>query len=124
MAARQNRGTLPRQGEAIVAKRLSKLTAVQHEILAAVWDQPQGATVSEIWQRIAVGRSVTRTTVLNLVDRLEKRGWLAREKQADGFRYRATIDREATSRLVASEFVDEFFGGSASQLVTSLLGSK
>ena len=107
-----------------MAKSLSKLTSTQHEILAAVWSYPDGATVTEIWQRISASRQVTRTTILNLVDRLEKRGWLEREKHADGFRYRAAADREATARLVVTEFVDDFFSGSASELVTSLLGSK
>jgi predicted transcriptional regulator len=107
-----------------VAKRLSKLTSTQHEILTAVWSFPEGATVTQIWERIAETRQVTRTTILNLVDRLEKRGWLERQKQAEGFRYRAAADRETTARLMVTEFVDDFFSGSASELVTSLLGSK
>ncbi|HEY2252557.1 MAG TPA: BlaI/MecI/CopY family transcriptional regulator [Planctomycetaceae bacterium] len=107
-----------------MSKRLSKLTSTQHEILSAVWDRPDGATVTQIWEQIATTRSVTRTTILNLVDRLEKRGWLSREKESDGFRYRATVDRAATAQLVVTEFVDDFFSGSASELVTSLLGSK
>jgi BlaI family transcriptional regulator, penicillinase repressor len=107
-----------------LSKRLSKLTSTQHEILSAVWSFPDGATVTQIWERISASRQVTRTTILNLVDRLEKRGWLERQKHADGFRYRAAADRETTARLVVTEFVDEFFSGSASELVTSLLGSK
>ena len=56
------------------------LTPAQFELVAAAWDGPaEGMTVAEIWQAVADRRGVTRTTVLNLVDRLEKRGWLARE---------------------------------------------
>ena len=36
-------------------------------------------------------RQVTRTTVLNLVDRLEKRGWLARGKVDSVFCYRCLL---------------------------------
>ncbi|MDA0921671.1 MAG: BlaI/MecI/CopY family transcriptional regulator [Planctomycetota bacterium] len=101
------------------------LTAAQHEILEVVWNAPNsGATVTEIWQAIGQQRDVTRTTVLNQVDRLEKRGWLRRKKHADGFRYVATRNRDQASRGLAEEFVDSFFGGSASELVMSLLGSK
>jgi predicted transcriptional regulator len=100
------------------------LTATQHEILEVVWSFAAGATVTEIWEAISARRAVTRTTILNLVDRLEKRRWLKRHKAEDGFRYMAAMDREATAHLLANEFVAGFFGGSASSLVMSLLGNK
>jgi predicted transcriptional regulator len=100
------------------------LTAVQFEIMQVVWDAPQGATVAEIWEAIGKGREVTRTTVLNLVGRLDKRGWLKRRKLEGVFRYFAAVDRDTTTGRVAEKFVDEFFGGSAAELVMSLLGSK
>ncbi len=102
----------------------STLTPTQHEILEVVWQRPAGATVTEIWEAITPHRPVGRTTILNLVDRLEKRRWLKRHKADDGFRYMAAIDRETTARLLTTEFVDGFFGGSASNLVMSLLGNK
>jgi len=101
------------------------LTAAQHEILEVIWSGPPvGATVTEIWQAIAAQRAVSRTTVLNQVDRLEKRGWLKRKKSDDGYRYLATRTRDEAARSLANEFIDAFFGGSTSQLVMSLLGSK
>ena len=101
------------------------LTAVQLEILEIVWNAAgTGATVAEIWQQVGVRRAVTRTTVLNHVDRLEKRGWLKRHEHKDGFRYEATRSREQATSGLATEFVDSFFGGSASDLVMSLLATK
>lgn len=101
------------------------LTAAQHEILEAVWNSGKlGSTVAEIWGEIARHRPVTRTTVLNQVDRLEKRGWLKRYEHADGFRYVASQPRQQVASGLALEFVNSFFGGSASELVMSLLGSK
>ena len=101
------------------------LTAAQHEIMEIVWQaSAAGVTVAEIWQAIGDQRAVARTTVLNQVDRLEKRGWLSRKKSDDGFRYVATRSREQASQGLAEEFVNSFFGGSASELVMSLLGSK
>ena len=101
------------------------LTAAQHEIMEVIWAAgPSGATVTEIWTAIGQQREVTRTTVLNQVDRLEKRGWLTRRKHEGAFRYVGTLDRADTARSLAEEFVADFFGGSASELVTSLLGSK
>jgi BlaI family transcriptional regulator, penicillinase repressor len=100
------------------------LTPVQFEILQVAWNASDGASVAEIWETISAGRDVGRTTILNLVDRLEKRGWLSRRKIDGVFRYRPTVDRETATGHVAAEFVDSFFSGSASDLVMSLLGSR
>ena len=101
------------------------LTPAQYEILNVVWAAGrEGATVAEIWQQITGQRPVTRTTVLNLIDRLEKRGWLRRVDDADGpNRFVAAVDRQRTKTALAREFVHDFFDGSAGNLVMSLLGS-
>ena len=52
-----------------------KLTAVQFEIMQLLWDRSSGMTVGEIWDTILEKREVSRTTVLTLVDRLEKETW-------------------------------------------------
>src|SRR5262245_48873976 len=55
------------------------LTAAQYEIMDAVWNAgAEGVSVADIWQAISHARAIGRTTVLNQVDRLEKRGWLKR----------------------------------------------
>ncbi|QDT88586.1 BlaI/MecI/CopY family transcriptional regulator [Gimesia algae] len=101
------------------------LTAAQYQILEVIWSGPDaGATVTQIWQAICHQREVTRTTVLNQVDRLEKRGWLRRKKHDDGYRYVATQSREQAAREITAEFVDSYFAGSASELLMSLLGTK
>ena len=101
------------------------ITPVQYEILQVIWGgDDEGSTVAEIWREISKSRSVGRTTVLNLVDRLEKRGWLTRRQAPGGYRYRTTLNREETTHTLAAEFVDDFFGGKASDLVMSLLGNR
>lgn len=91
--------------------------------MQAVWNASDGATVAEIWEVITESREVARTTVLNLVGRLESRGWLRRRKHEGVYRYEATIDRETAKADVAERFMDDFFGGSTRELVLSLLGS-
>ncbi len=99
----------------------ARLTPVQFEIMQAVWDSPCGASVAEVWQVISRARKVTRTTVLNLVARLEQRHWLKRSKGDGPIRYVATTDHDTASSNVAVKFVKEFFGGSATDLVMSLI---
>ena len=106
-------------------KPAGSLTSIQHEIMGVVWDSgAEGATVSEIWQAIATQRRVGRTTILNLVARLVKRHWLVRRDRRKPIHYLAALGREETAAALADGFVEDFFGGSASNLVISLLGSK
>ena len=108
-----------------MAKADQELFASEWAILEAVWESgEEGATVAEIWREISKERPVGRTTILNLVDRLEKRDWLTRRQAKGVYRYRAAMDREKTAHTLASEFVDDFFGGRASDLVLSLLGKR
>lgn len=101
------------------------LTGTQLEIMEAVWSAGSGGiSVAEIWHLLAAQRAVARTTVLTMVARLEKRGWLVRKEAGRAFRYFATRGKAQASSGLAARFVDEFFGGSASELVMSLLGSK
>jgi predicted transcriptional regulator len=105
-------------------KPKGKLTAAQYEIMAVVWATgTAGVTVADIWQTIAKVRSVARTTVLNQVDRLERRGWLRRLTGDGPTRFAATLSREDAAHQLVTDFVADFFQGSTSELVSALLGS-
>ena len=101
------------------------LTAAQYEIMAAVWEAGSaGVTVADIWQAIARTRALGRTTVLNQVDRLEKRGWLRRVPGDGTTRFQATISRDEASRQLVAGFVSDYFQGSGVELVSALLGTE
>ncbi|MBC7544957.1 MAG: BlaI/MecI/CopY family transcriptional regulator [Candidatus Sericytochromatia bacterium] len=60
------------------------------------------ATVRDVCQSIAE-RNLAYTTIMTTLDRLHKKGLLAREKQGHAFVYRAIVDRQTHERrLVAS----------------------
>ena len=101
------------------------LTAAQYEIMDAVWNAgEEGVSVADIWQAISQARAIGRTTVLNQVDRLEKRGWLKRLPGAGSTRFRAMLAREDASRQLVSGFVSDYFQGRAVDLVSALLGDQ
>jgi BlaI family transcriptional regulator, penicillinase repressor len=100
------------------------LTAAQYEIMAAVWDASEdGITVAEIWQAISQDRAIGRTTVLNQVDRLEKRSWLKRLPGDGPTRFRAMLSKEDASKQLVAGFVSDYFQGSTIELVSALLGN-
>jgi predicted transcriptional regulator len=92
--------------------------------MAAVWAAGiEGVTVADIWQTIAEARSVGRTTVLNQVDRLEKRGWLRRLPGDGPLRFQANVSKDDASRQLVAEFASDFFQGSTVELASALLGN-
>jgi len=100
-----------------------RLSPAQYEILEAIWEVgPPGASGLQVWERISERRKVVRTTVVNLITRLEARGWLKRVDGDDAIRFWPTLPQEQVEAMVTQDFVESFFGGSTSQLILSLLG--
>ncbi len=106
------------------------LTPAQYEIMEYIWKTGRcGASVGMIWKEISKTRSVSRTTVLNLVDRLEKRDFVFRQEarpNQDGHanRFVSNVSRRKTCAKLLKNFVDDYYEGSASQLVQALLRFK
>jgi predicted transcriptional regulator len=107
-----------------VAQPQGSLTPNQVEIMEVVWAAgEEGATIAQIWQALSARRAVARTTVLTQVTRLENRHWLVRRESDHGIHFVAARSKETAAGQIAARFVQEMFGGSASGLVRSLLGS-
>lgn len=108
-----------------MSRKKGTLTGTQLEIMEVVWGRGRaGASTSEIWQELAQKRRVARTTVLTMVQRLEKRGWLARIEDEGVLRFRATSSRDHTTDELTATFIEQVFGGSPERLVRNLLGSR
>lgn len=100
------------------------LTAAQYEIMLAIWAAgADGVSVADVWQTIAQTRAIGRTTVLNQVDRLEKRGWVQRVPGDGPTRFRATLSKDDASQQLVAGFVSDYFQGSTVDLVSALLGN-
>ena len=101
-----------------------RLTDVQLEIMEVFWGgPPEGLKPSDVWMILGDKRDVARTTILTLLNRLEHRGWIERASDSKGVIYRATVSEEEASSHQAASFLDEYFEGSATRLISSLLGS-
>lgn len=107
-----------------MVKPKGSLTGPQFEILELLWDHETGKSVAEIWGVLQERRQVSRTTILNLVDRLEKRDWLFRTKVDGIFLYQAVAEREPTEQMLADQFIGDYFGGSPGNFLLSLLGTR
>ena len=89
------------------------------ECLKVLWDLGEG-TVRDVRQAMMESRGLAYTTVLTLLDRLEKRGSVTRRKHGRYFIYVPKLTREAMQQHAVKEVVDGFFAGSREALGTYL----
>lgn len=91
------------------------------ECLKALWGMGQG-TVRDVREEMVGNRNLAYTTVMTVLDRLEKRGGVSRRKQGRSFVYVPKLSREELQRFAVRELVDRFFDGSEESLARFLKG--
>src|SRR5579863_9935913 len=89
------------------------------ECLKALWGIGEG-TVRDVLQVMVGNRNLAYTTVMTVLDRLEKRGGVSRRKQGRSFVYVPKLSREELRRFAVKEVVDRFFEGSEEALARFL----
>jgi len=78
------------------------LGSLEREVMAVVWNRDE---ISVRDACACLGSSVAYTTVMTTMDRLFKKGLLARRKVGRAFLYRAAATREEIDGAVAAEIV-------------------
>jgi BlaI family penicillinase repressor len=87
--------------------------------LRALWKLGEG-TVHDVRKGVSKERVLAYTTVMTLLDRLEKRGCVARRKLGRSYIYRPKISRDALREQALKQLLDSFFDGSADALLRYL----
>ena len=77
-------------------------------------------TVRHVADHISETKGHVRTTVLNIMERLRKKGYLRRKKREGVFEYSPTLPRTALLRNLIRDFVHKTLGGSVSPFVAYL----
>lgn len=85
------------------------------ECLKALWGMGEG-TVRDVREVLVGNRNLAYTTVMTVLERLEKRGGVTRRKNGRSFIYEPKISQDTLRRFAVKELVDAFFGGSEQQL--------
>ena len=89
------------------------------ECLKALWTLGQGS-VKEVREIVTRNRKLAYTTVMTVLDRLEKRGRVERRKEGRLFVYSPAVSRDALRRLAVDALVEDFFDGSDGSLLEYL----
>jgi len=89
------------------------------ECLKALWSLGEG-NVKDVQELVARTRPLAYTTIMTVLDRLVRKGKLARRKQGRAFLYSPVASRDSMRRAAIQELLDGFFDGSPDQLMDFL----
>jgi predicted transcriptional regulator len=87
--------------------------------LKALWALQEGS-VRQVQQVLEPHRTLAYTTVMTLLERLSRKGVVARRKAGRAFVYAPAAGREALRRAALKQFVDAWFDGSEQELLAFL----
>jgi len=85
------------------------LGELESAVMETLWAKPQ-QTVNEVEEKLRNKREIAHTTVLTTLDRMYRKGYLTREKQAKAFVYAPRYTREEFERLMAQEVLGALIG--------------
>lgn len=87
--------------------------------LNALWSIQEG-NVKDVQQLVARKRALAYTTIMTVLDRLVRKGLLARRKVGRAFVYVPQTGRDAMRRTALRELLEGFFDGSEQELARFL----
>src|SRR5947199_9603880 len=86
------------------------------ECLKVLWGLGEGS-VRDVREVMVGNKNLAYTTVMTVLDRLEKRGGVSRRKQGRSFIYVPKVSQDALRRFAVKELIDGFFDGSPEELL-------
>ena len=95
----------------------------QFAVLRVLWEHGP-LTVRGLMAHLPRGDRQPYTTVLGLLQTMEKAGLVDHDKEGITHRYRHLVSRTEATRSLVSDFLTRFFHGSAEQLILGLVDAE
>lgn len=89
------------------------------ECLKILWKLGEG-NVRDVREALTGSRNLAYTTVMTVLDRLSRKGRVARRKVGRSFVYVPVLSKEVLRRLAVQDLVDRYFEGSDDALMEYL----
>jgi BlaI family transcriptional regulator, penicillinase repressor len=97
------------------------LTKLELQIMQVIWKLGM-SSVKDVQEGLP--QKLAYTTVQTMLNILERKGKLKRKLRGRAYVYSATVTEAKASRHAVRDLVDRMFGGSADELVMSLIKSR
>src|SRR5271168_2997295 len=99
---------------------IDKLGALQKAVMEAVWELSE-ATVQQVRDRLQREPLPAYTTVLSVLQKLEKAGWLTHRPEGRSYIYLPIRSRQEAGATSVRTFIERVFGGDPLLLFQHLL---
>ena len=104
----------------MTTRKQQQVGRAELEILHYIQDHQQPVTVRDVADHFAEKHGHVRTTILNVMERLRSKGFLARKKIDGVFHYESRVGKADLLRSLVHDFVEKTLGGSVSPFVAYL----
>lgn len=101
-------------------KNSKQLTRLELELMKVLWERGP-STVHQVQQALAVRRELAYTTIQTMLNLLHRKNKVRRITKARAFVYAPAVSRSAETKATMRDIIDRMFGGSAEELVMSLV---
>jgi predicted transcriptional regulator len=89
---------------------IDDLGELQKAVMEIVWEMGE-ATVNQVRDRLGKRRKLAYTTVLTVMQKLDKSGWLTHREEGRAYVYQPTKTRDEAGRSSLRQFIDRVCGG-------------
>ena len=96
------------------------LGELESAVMETLWSEA-GQTVNDVEERLRDKRDIAHTTVLTTLDRMHRKGYLTREKQAKAIVYSPRYTRHEFERIMAQEVLGALIGHSAETTLSTFV---
>ena len=90
---------------------IDDLGELQKAVMEIVWEMGE-ATVNQVRDRLGKRKKLAYTTVLTVMQKLDKSGWLTHREEGRAYIYEPTKTRDEAGRSSLRQFIDRICGGS------------
>lgn len=104
-------------------KKNEQLTPLELEIMQVLWERG-AANVQSVQDGLERDPKLAYTTVQTMLNVLHRKGKVKRVLKGRAFEYQPVVSRQRATRLALRDMINRLFGGSAENLVMSLVESR
>jgi BlaI family penicillinase repressor len=97
-------------------KRSTHLTPGEFELLEILWSLGE-ASVKNVRAKVDPGRGLAYTTVMTVLEKMYRKGFLSQRKQGKAYIYSPILGRDQALQGVLTHVCEAYFGGSYPNLV-------
>lgn len=92
------------------------LTPAEFEVIEVLWQEEKPRSVGDVLRVVRRNRPVAYTTVMTVLDKLARKGSVARTKKGKAYYYTARVEKAEVLHSLVLDFAQQYFGGSRRRL--------